>query len=270
MMLPDSTFEEDLETCRRAGVAGIGIMEDKLGSGRDEELAAMLRESGLRATDCGTGSPSILPTSWFDGPDDPVERIAGLIASIRRFEPFEPSQFIVLTGGDDALDSAEQRRLVVDGFRQIATAATEIGAIIGIEPMRAGAVESIVNTVAEAAELVAEIDHPGIGIIYDIWHHWDSPTAIEDIGSYASLFSMVHIGDWPTRPNGVDRAIPGEGVIDLAAIFDALEGAGYSGWYDLELVASPEFEDSILKIDRDEMLSRAVRGSEAAWPKARR
>ncbi|CNF04204.1 xylose isomerase domain-containing protein [Mycobacterium tuberculosis] len=268
-MLPDSVFEDDLETCSRAGASGMGIWEERLGSGRDSELAELFDESGMSATVCVSATPSILPLTFFGGPYDPAERIERLIASIRRFEPFGPSQFLTITGADASISRSEQRRIIIEGYRQAGGAAAEIGALVGIEPMRNRPNDSLVASVAEAADLVAEIDTEGVGILYDIWHHWDSPTVLEDIKSYASLFTAVQLGDWPDRPNpGTDRAIPGEGVIPLDRIFDALESAGYTGWYDLELVADPLAEDSLLRLDRDEMLKRSINGLEAAWAKA--
>jgi sugar phosphate isomerase/epimerase len=269
-MWPDSSFEEDLETCRRAGIPGLGIWEEKLGSGRDLELAELFERSGMQATLCAPAVPSILPTSFFAGPSDPEERIERLIASIRRFAPFNPSQFVTITGADSSLSEADQRRVVVDGYRRAGAAAAEIGAKIGVEPIRNAPGESLIYTVAEAADLVNEIDADGVGIVFDVWHHWNSPTVMEDIETYASLFTIVQLGDWPEGPSAsVDRAIPGDGVIPLDRIFKALEAAGYSGWYDLELLADPDAQESILTIDRDEVLERCHQGLDAAWAKAR-
>ena len=187
-----------------------------------------------------------------------------------RFEPFGPSQFVTITGAHDSLTKSEQRQILVDGYRRAGAAAGEIGALLGIEPIRNQPGESLVETVAETADLIAEIDTESVGIVYDIWHHWDSPSMLEDIESYASLFAVVQLGDWPNRPNtGIDRAIP-EGVIPLDRVFGALESAGYSGWYDLELLSDsdPIAEDSILKIDRGEVLERCKHGLAAAWSKA--
>ena len=270
-MWPDSSFEEDLETCLRAGIPGIGIWEEKLGSGHDEQLVGLVKQSGMQATICAPAAPSVLPSSFFAGPSDPEERIEKLIASIKRFAPFSPSQFVTITGGDASRSTSEQRQMLVDGYRRAGAAAAEIGAVVGIQPLRNQPGESLVATVAETAGLIAEIDAKAVGIVFDIWHHWDSPSLLHDIEAYASLFSIVQLGDWPNRPNdGIDRAIPGEGVIQLDRVFSAVESAGYSGWYDLELLSDsdPIAEDSILNIDPDEVLERSKRGLAAAWAKA--
>ena len=180
LTLDQSTFEEDLESCRRIGASGIGIVENKLGDGRDQELAELIEGAGLQATLCTAGTPTLLPVALFGGPTDPQVRIEQLIASIARFAPFRPAQFITLTGVDDSLSDADQRRTVVDGYRRVSAAAADVGALVGIEPIRrsAAADASLVVTVAETADLVAEIDAPNVGIIYDVFHHWDSPTLL--------------------------------------------------------------------------------------------
>jgi sugar phosphate isomerase/epimerase len=267
-MWPDSTFADDVEVCQRAGIPGIGIWEEKLGSGQDAELLALFQQSGLQATVCAPAAPSILRSSYFGGPADPAERIDQLVASIKRFKPFAPAQFVTITGADSSLSTAEQRKVVVEGYRRAGAAAAEIGAVIGIEPIRIPD-ESLVATVAESADLVAEIDTDNVGIIWDVWHHWDSSTMLSDIESYAGLFTVVQLGDWPDGPNaGTDRAIPGEGVIPLDRMFSAVEAAGYTGWYDLEVLADPLAGDSIHKIGHDEMLGRCLHGLDAAWSKA--
>lgn len=268
-MWPDSSFADDLEVCRRASIPGIGIWEEKLGSGRDAELVALFEQSGLQATVCATAAPSILPSSFFPGPSDPAERVEQLIASIRRFQPFAPSQFITITGADSSLDRAGQRKALVEGYRRAGAAAAEIGAVIGIEPIRIPE-HSVVATVAEAADLVTEIDTENVGIIWDVWHHWDSASVLADIESYAELFTAVQLGDWPDGPTtgALTRAIPGEGVIPLDRMFSALEAAGYTGWYDVEVLLDPLAEDSIHEIGHDEMLGRCLRGLDAAWAKA--
>ena len=268
-MLPDSTFEDDLETCIRAGAAGIGVWEDRITPSHDADLAAALARSGLSASLCVTTAPSILPLTFLEGPADPRERVDLLVASIERLAPFDPSAFLVITGADDSMSPAEQRRTVVEGLRRIGQAAGEIDAVIAVEPMRGRPSDSLVATVAEAADLVSEVAVPNVGILYDVWHHWDSPTLTEDIADHAALFTAVQLGDWPDRPDpGHNRVVPGTGLIPLDRIFAALETAGYRGWYDLELVADAEAPDSPLHMDRDEMLQMSRRGLEAAWARA--
>jgi len=268
LMLPGSTFEEDLDRCLRVGASGMGISEAKLGHGRDSSLVERLITSGLRASLCTVETPSVLPVEAFGGPSDSRERVDLMIASINRFAPFRPSHFLTLTGADASLDPAEQRDIAVKGYREVAAAAASVGAQVGIEPIRSEHASgfSLISSLSEAAQFVAEIDAPNVGIVFDVFHHWDSPSLLEDIATFADRFSIVQLGDAPLDPTpGINRAIPGEGRIPLDAIFVALEHAGYRGWYDLELLSDPDEEASFDRLDIDEVLDRSKQGLELAW-----
>jgi sugar phosphate isomerase/epimerase len=67
---------------------------------------------------------------------------------------------------------------------------------------------------------------------------------------------------------------PGDGVIDLPALFGALEAGGYDGWYDLEIFSDngtfgDDYEDSIWKQDPVEVVRRGREGFERAWSQQR-
>ncbi|WP_456696232.1 sugar phosphate isomerase/epimerase family protein [Aeromicrobium sp. P5_D10] len=269
MTLVDTPFEDDVAVTRAVDLRGLGVEEQKLGEGRDEELAEMLSAANLQATLCVPGTPSILPVELFGGSTDPQLRIEEMLTSIARFERFRPAQFITLTGVEKSLRASEQRQIVVDGYRRVSAAAADIGALIGIEPIRASlaAEASIVSSLAETALLIEEIDAPNVGIIFDVWHHHDSPTLLADIESYASLFSIVQFGDAPRgNDTGMNRAIPGEGAIRFDRILGALDHAGYLGWFDIELLTDPSAAGALPSdLSAHEILTRATRGIKDAW-----
>ncbi|MCX2748090.1 sugar phosphate isomerase/epimerase [Arthrobacter sp. MI7-26] len=270
MTFKGSTFEDDVEACRDVGVRGLGVEAQKLEYGRDEEFAELLTAADIQATLCVPETPSILPSEFFGGSQDPQVRLDEMIASITRFERFRPSQFITLTGVDGSLEDSEQRRIVVEGYRRVCAAAAEVGALVGIEPIRASFAPdaSIISSVDEAADLIDEIGVPNVGIVFDVWHHFESPTLLADIESYSSLFTIVQLGDAPRGVDtGMNRSIPGDGVIRFDVILNALDSAGYSGWFDIELLSDPKIAGSIPDhLSPREILSRAKSGIERAWP----
>ena len=269
MTLVGTPFEDDVEVTRDVDLRGLGVEEQKLGEGRDEELAEMLSAADLQATLCVPATPSILPVEMFGGATDPQVRIEQMITSIARFERFQPSQFITLTGVDQSLQESEQRQIVIDGYRRVSAAAAKTGALIGIEPIRArfAPEASIVSSLAETALLIEEINAPNVGIIFDVWHHHDSPTLVADIEDYASLFSIVQLGDAPHGSDtGLNRAIPGEGSIRFDQILGALDRAGYLGWFDIELLTDPSSAGALPgNLSAHEVLTRATRGIKDAW-----
>ena len=268
------TFEQDLACYRKAGVEGIGIWEFKLPEGDDRETVAKLRDSGLQATTCIPGVLSVWPVP-FPGPTDPKERIEALCAAIRRFAPFEPEVILCLTGHPGDREPAEGRRILVEGMREAAKVAAGHGLTLGLEPLHRKVYGSwsTIGTIPQTIELMDEIGEPNVQLLYDVYHLWDTDDVLEDTVRHGSRINQsVHICDWraDTR-NDFDRALPGDGIMDLPGIFGALEAAGAVGWFDLEIFSDDgtftdqDFEDSLWKQDAVDVVKRGKAGFERAW-----
>lgn len=269
------TYEQDLATYVEAGAEGVGVWEFKLGDGPDDEALATLKDSGLRATTCIPGTLSIFPVP-FPGPTDPEERTQGLCDAIQRFAPFEPEVVLCLTGhpGEGA-DPAEARRVVVDGLRRCAKVAAEHGLTLGLEPLHRKVYGhwSMIGTIPETIDLMDEIDEPNVKLLYDVYHLWDTDDVLAHTVRHGDRISpSVHICDWrdPTR-NDFDRALPGDGIMDLPAIFGALEAGSAIDWVDLEIFSDDgsfsdqDFEDSLWKQDAVDVCRRGMAGFDKAW-----
>ena len=268
------TFDEDLANYREAGVDGIGVWEFKLPEGDDAETLAKLRDSGLKATTCIPGTLSIWPVP-FPGPTDPKERTQGLCDAIRRFAPFEPEVILCLTGHPGDTDPGEARRIVVDGLRQAAKVAGEHGLTLGLEPLHRNVYDTwtMIGDIPGTIELMDEIGEPNVKLLYDVYHLWDTDNVLEETVRHGSrIVPSVHVCDWraDTR-NDFDRALPGDGIMDLPALFGALEAGGVVDWFDLEIFSDDgsfsdkDFEDSLWKQDPVDVCKRGKAGFEKAW-----
>lgn len=266
------TFEEDLATYREAGAQGIGVWEFKIEG--VEDAPAKLRDSGLAATTCIPGTLSIYPVP-FPGPDDPEERTQELCAAIERFAAFEPAVVLCLAGQPGETPEAEARRVIVDGLRRAAKVAGEHGIVLGLEPLHRELYGHWTTTtdVPQALDLIAEVDEPALRLLYDVYHLWDTDGILELTRRHArELAPSVHISDRRAETrNDFDRALPGEGIIDLPAIFGALDEGGFEGWFDLEIFSDDgsftdlDFDDSLWKEDAVEVVRRARAGFLRAW-----
>jgi sugar phosphate isomerase/epimerase len=123
---------------------------------------------------------------------------------------------------------------------------------------------SLVHTIPDALEL---IDGEAVAIMLDTWHVSD-PDGIEP---YVDKIAGVHVSDRrePTRSH-FDRVLPGDGVLDLAAVFRTLEAGGYDGWYDIEIFSDngafgDAFPDSLWDVDPGELALRARERFERVW-----
>ena len=93
-----------------------------------------------------------------------------------------------------------------------------------------------------------------------------------DVRHGSRICPSVHICDWrkDTR-NDFDRALPGDGIMDLPALFGALDAAMTVKWVDLEIFSDDgsftdkDFEDSLWKQDPVDVVRRGKAGFERAW-----
>jgi sugar phosphate isomerase/epimerase len=258
-----ASFAEDLVAYADAGIDGIGIWEMKLA---DDSLERF-KESGLGSATAVPVVPSIHPLPLLPGPEDPRARIDSLLASLHRLAPFAPSAVLCFTGpGDD-------RETVIDGLAEIGAEAERLGLTIALEPFQREGAEnwSPINTLGAAAELLDEVGSEAIGIQFDTWHLWNSPDLLDEIAQHADRFAGVHVNDWrePTR-GWADRVLPGDGVVDLPAILGALDRAGWSGFYDLEIFSDNgafgnAYDDSLWDVQPTELARRARESFIACW-----
>ena len=270
-----SSFADDVRLYTEAGLDGIGVWELKLGEGGDDaEALEVFEASGLESAAAVPAIPSILPLPLLGGPEDPAERIEAYCASLERLAPFRPSGFVCLTGTADGRDPDDARSIVVDGLRTIANEADRLGVRIGLEPYQrhGGELWTIASSIPEAVALIEDAGNPpALGIQFDVWHLWNTPTLYDDIAAEIDRIAGVHICDYrdPTR-GWADRALPGEGSADVPAILRALDAAGWDGLYDIEIFSDDgtfgnEYPDSFWAAPAEETLARARAAFEHCW-----
>jgi sugar phosphate isomerase/epimerase len=112
-----------------------------------------------------------------------------------------------------------------DGLAQVATAAAKAGVTYCIEPLSRKET-SVINTIAEAAELVRAIDHPHLLTMIDCsaagLTETDSIPSLIDRWLPTGLIAHVQVND----PN---RRGPGQGEMKFAPILTALKRQHYAG-----------------------------------------
>ena len=262
-----SGFADDVSAYAAAGLGGIGIWELKLPVGGDAVALEALEQSGLARASAVPEAPSILPLPLLGGPTDPSERVDAYNHTKKHLAPFEPAAVVLLTGTGD-------RDVAVEGLRTIAAEAERLSLTIALEPYQreGGELWSVIHSVPEAVALIEDAgDPPSVGIQFDVWHLWNTPTLFDDIAEEVHRFAGVHICDWrePTR-GWADRALPGDGAADVPAILRALDAAGWDGLYDIEIFSDDgtfgaRYDDSYWAAPAEETLARAVAAFERCW-----
>lgn len=96
----------------------------------------------------------------------------------------------------------------------------------------------VVKSLRTAVEIAAR---SGAGVLFDPAHYHCTPSKFEMITRQSVPFiKHVHVDDMKDKPGELsdcnsDRALPGQGHLDLKAIFGAIERHGYKGYFSIEM-----------------------------------
>jgi len=134
-----------------------------------------------------------------------------------------------------------QRGWVRDAIENLldeASAAKVRLAIEPLHPMYSGD-KSCINRLTQARMMCEAIQHPQVGVAVDVYHVWWDEALeneVKRLGELDALFAF-HLCDWrvPTRDMLNDRALMGDGCIDIRGIRKLVEQNGFSGWNEVEI-----------------------------------
>ncbi|MFV2066168.1 MAG: sugar phosphate isomerase/epimerase family protein [Pirellulales bacterium] len=131
--------------------------------------------------------------------------------------------------------TADEWKWGVESMRQMAESAADAGVMLAVECLNRFETY-LLNTHADAARFVQQVDNPNCRMMYDTFHanieEKDVHRAIQACGD---VLVHVHISE-------NDRSTPGKGGVPWEATFDALREADYDGWLVVEAfgLALPE------------------------------
>jgi len=129
------------------------------------------------------------------------------------------------TGG---LSRADATKHFVDGFADVASQAGERGVTMLMEALPLGQCD-VVTSLAEAAALVRQIDHPAVRTMFDCHN------AIDETESHATLVERYYDLIRHIHVNELDGRHPGSGSYDFKSLFDVLRRREYHGWISAEV-----------------------------------
>jgi len=235
-------LREAIEGCVRHRIRGLAPWRDRLVQMGVKEAARAMRENGLTATAlCGAG---MFPASDRKGRQAAIDEARRAVEDAAALE----ARCLALVAGGlprDSKDLGGTREMVRDGIGEVLDEARSSGVRLAIEPQHpmycAG--RSCVSSLAQALDLCDELDPGGttLGIAVDVYHVWWDPqlrAQIERAGEKRLL--GFQISDWlpASRDMVADRGMMGDGVIDLPLVRSWLEGAGYHGFHEVEILSA--------------------------------
>lgn len=246
------SFEEDLEHYAAAGVTGIGIWRQKLADCGEEKGAELVADAGLAVS-------SLQWAGGFTGSDgrSHAESLQDARLAIRLAAELRAGCLIVHSGSRGVHTHNHSRRLFKQAIDKLLPLAEELGVPLALEPMNGdcGQDWTFLSCLNEARELVEEYDSDHLRIALDTYYWGHDPRLLDQLQALTPRLGLVQLGDARQPPGGEpDRCPLGHGIMPLRDIIGRLDGAGYRGFYEVELMGA-EIEAS----DYREVLARSLR-----------
>jgi D-psicose/D-tagatose/L-ribulose 3-epimerase len=236
-VLAGMALEQQCEYAARLGYDGLEIAPftlsdtpEKISTAEATRIRAVIEGSGLVVT--GLHWLLVKPDGLsLTGPDaslrkrtlEVMTRLIDLCAELGGsvLVHGSPKQRQIAQGDAHATALARLR----DALAQIAPAAARAGVVYCIEPLSKRET-SLVNTVAEAAELVRSIDHPGLRTMIDCSAvgQTESESVPDLIDRWLPTGLIAHL-----QVNDPNRRGPGQGEMKFAPILTALKRHNYAG-----------------------------------------
>lgn len=224
-----------IDGCARHGFGGIAPWRDKLHEMGVEAAARAIRDADLEVSGLCRGgwftAEGALTQAVLDDNRRAVDEAAAIGAAC----------LVMVVGGlpEVSRDLTGARILVEEGLAWTLEHARSVGMPVAIEPLHPmyAADRACVNTIDQALDICDRLG-PGIGVAADAYHIWWDPglhVALDRCGRDRLL--AYHICDWlvPTTDMLNDRGMMGDGVIDLPAIRQKVEGLGFDGLNEIEI-----------------------------------
>jgi hydroxypyruvate isomerase len=147
----------------------------------------------------------------------------------------------------EGVSPEEQDELATESLVFAAHAASEIGAVVLVEPTSGPG--RVVRTAADGAAVVERVRAAGgeaVGLLCDLYHLAANGDDIDRaIDCYTALVAHVQIADHPGRGE------PGSGQVELARYLVALQDHGYDGWVSLEYQPTSTTIESLSWLPRE-------------------
>ena len=225
MFWPDLSFEERVV---RVGALGLPAVEFWNYSNKNvAQLAAAARGAGVKVAGF-VCEPGFALTS----PMPVAEHVQGVRDSAAAARTLGCATMIVTTGNIVAGESDEvMRRRVVRKLQAMAAAAEQEQMTLVLEPLNPFVDHPgyWLTTMAQAADILEEVNSPNLKILYDIYHQqMTEGKIIDNLRRYAAQIGHIHVAGAPGRTNLVG------GDLDYRAVFSAIDATGYTGYVGLE------------------------------------
>ena len=226
----DESHDGILEQIKEIGYDGVEVPIFEHDAAAFQRLGGKLDELGLERTAVTVSTGDANPIS----PDSSVraEAVTRLKGAVDMCElvgaPMLCGPYHSALGEfSGAMPSEEEWANGKATLREVADYAGEKGGTLVLEYLNRFELYFL-NSAADCARFVREVDHPNLRMMYDTFHaNIEEKDITEAVKSCIDVCAHVHISE-------NDRSTPGSGGVDWDTSFAALKEVGYEGWMVVE------------------------------------
>ncbi len=219
-----------LESLKKMGFDGVEIPMFEYDVKKYEKFAKRLDDLGL-------GRTAVTCRSADDNPiaADAKVRALGVANNCRTLDCCQALGATVLAGPYHSAmgvfsgkgPTSDEWKRSIECMRKMAEHAAKTKVMLAIEYLNRFEIY-LLNTAADTARFVREVEHPNCRMMYDTFHANIEEKNIGDSVRVCKNETVhIHISE-------NDRGVPGTGHVDWTATFDTLKETGYNGWLTIE------------------------------------
>jgi sugar phosphate isomerase/epimerase len=231
-------FERDVRHYAEAGARAITVVQGKLAAYGVDAGRKLLAASGLEVAAYSSLGPFALhePERWDAQLEDcrrQIDVAAALGAPIVE----------MLTGSGRGRPYEQSEAAFLRWLERLLPVAERAGVVLAFENNHALRVDlGFVHQLHDALDLVEKVGSPQLRVCCEINNAWIERWLYRDLAERAGLIGIVQLSDFAEGTLCTPQRVPpGDGIIPLRRILDALERAAWPGYLELELVG-PEIE----------------------------
>ena len=257
------TLEEKLFAYHRAGFTQVEFVlsdvKDYLQRGHSTaDVQKLLEENQLSCIggfECGVEA--------FSTSEARASNQALLVENAKLLGQLGATTMVVGTDGPpqgSTLDAESIIEEIAQAFSVVAKKIAASGVTLCIEFNWSPVVKSL-RTAAEIAQRANELGGvSNVGVLFDPAHYHCTPTKFEELSTEnIALIKHVHVDDMADKPGELsncnsDRVLPGQGILDLPALFGRIESAGYRGNFSIEM-----FSDELWSLPSEAAAQRMMK-----------
>lgn len=205
---------------------GCNLFEVSIGDDVRFECARLRRHAEALGIELTVGPGNLWPQDCNISADESHHRQLGLAWHKRAIEQAAEMGAVAYCGALYShpghvcrrLPPADELQRAADNLHTLAEFAGKFCIRLVVEPMSRFRVH-LINTAAQALNLVQRAEHPNLGVNLDTYH------MITEERDYAAAIRCALPVLWGVHTCENDRGVPGNGLVPWKSVFDALEEA---------------------------------------------